>query len=64
MQHCKTIYYLLVSWLLNMFRAILFLETCRAAKEQGDNELSYTVASCWSFCKNCIMMHENIIIFA
>jgi len=29
--------------------AIISLETCWAVKEQWNNKLSYTVASCWSF---------------
>ena len=29
--------------------AIILLETCWAVKEQWNNKLSYTVASCWSF---------------
>jgi hypothetical protein len=24
------------------------------------NKLSYTVAFCWSYCKNCAMMHGNM----
>jgi len=34
MQLCRTIYYSIDPWLLNMFRAIILLETCRAVKEQ------------------------------
>jgi hypothetical protein len=33
-QPCRTIYYSIVPWLLNMFRAITSLETCWAVKEQ------------------------------
>ena len=49
MQLCRKIYYSVVPWLLNMFRAILSLETCWAVKEQWNNKVSYTVTSCWSF---------------
>jgi len=34
MQLCRKIYYSIVPWLLNMFRAIISLETCWAVKEQ------------------------------
>jgi hypothetical protein len=62
MQLYRTIYYSIVPWLLNMFRAILSLETCWAIKEQWDNKLSYTVTSCWSFLKdlyNDARIHER-----
>jgi hypothetical protein len=36
---------LICSW----WWAKISLETCTAAKEQWNNKLSYTVASCWSF---------------
>jgi len=60
MQLCRAIYYSLVPWLLYMFRAILSFETCRETKKQGNNKLSYTVASCWSFYENCIVVHGNM----
>jgi hypothetical protein len=43
-QLCRTIDYSIVPWLLNMFRAILSLETCWAVKKQWNNQLSHTVA--------------------
>jgi hypothetical protein len=46
MQLCRDIYYFMVSWLLNMFGAIISLEIRWAVKEQRNNKLSYT---CWSF---------------
>jgi len=36
------------------------LETCTATKEQGNNKLSYTVASCWSFYKNLIFFPKAL----
>jgi len=39
---------------------IISLETYRVTEEQGNNKLSYTVASCWSFYENCIMMHGTM----
>jgi len=32
-----------------LMMVIISLETCRAAREQWNNKLSYTVASCWFF---------------
>jgi len=29
-------------------------------EQSRNNKLSYTVASCWSFCKNCNMMHGTM----
>jgi hypothetical protein len=61
MQLCRTMYYSIVSWLLNMFRAILSLiirswwwaiislETYWAVKEQWNNKLPYTGPFCLSF---------------
>ena len=49
MQLCRTIHYSIVPWLLNMFRAIISLETCWAVKEPRNNKLCYTVASFWSY---------------
>jgi hypothetical protein len=64
MQLCRTNYYFTISWLLNMFRAILSLETCWAVKEQRNNKLSYTVASCRSFLYDLYYdarIHEHLV---
>jgi hypothetical protein len=52
MQLCRTIYYSIAPWLVNMFRAIISLETCWAVKEQRNNKLPCTVAICWSFLED------------
>jgi hypothetical protein len=62
---CRTIYFPIVSWLLNIFQEITSLETCWAVKEQWENKLSYTVASCLSFLQDLYYdawIHERLIL--